>query len=282
MNNKMVSIIMGTYNPDIMLLDKSIRSIINQTFSSWELLLYDDGSEDTIADEIRKLSGADPRIRYIRGKSNKGLAHALNRMISQSTGKYVARMDDDDISLPDRISEQVEFLEHHQEYDWVGCEADLIDDTGVWGMAVRPEKPDAFSFLHSSPFIHPSVLFRKEVLIETGGYCDNAMTQRCEDYELFMRLYAEGYRGYNLKKTLFQYRDDSKRLNRSMKYCIKELRVRMIGFKRLGILSINTVPYLLKPVFVGMISIMPGTAQRIRLRRNTGDKKIEREPKQQD
>ena len=270
-----ISIIMGTYNPEIAHLSRAVQSLTDQSFRNWELFIVDDGSDDNLSSEIRKAAETDERIRFIRESSNTGLAHALNRAIRKARGKYIARMDDDDISLPDRLQEEMDFLDTHPEFDWVGCAADLFDDTGVWGKASRPEKPVCLSFLHSSPFIHPSVMFRKSVLTDAGGYCEEKAAARCEDYELFMRLYASGKRGYNLQKTLFQYREDSLLLRRSLKYCCCEMLIRMRGFRAMHILSWKTVPYVFKPVLAGAVSLFPMTAQRIRLNRNTGDHRLE-------
>lgn len=276
MNTDMVSIVMGTYNPNIEYLETAVKSIINQSYSSWELLLLDDGSENHIASQIRNIVSLDSRIHYIREETNKGLAHALNKLIGLSTGQFIARMDDDDISMPDRIRIQVDFLQRNPKYAWVGCEADLFDDTGVWGRASRPETPDVYSFLHSSPFIHPSVVFRRCVLVESGGYCEKSIAQRCEDYELFMRLYASGHKGYNIKRTLFQYRDDSRELRRTMLFAIREMQVRIKGFRKLKILSLKTVPYVTKPILIRIAAIMPRTAQKLRTNRRTGDHRIGR------
>lgn len=270
-----VSIVMGTYNPRITYLNTAVDSLINQTFVDWELILVDDGSDKNISSEIRNICKRDTRIHYFRRNKNLGLAHALNDGIQKSRGKYVARMDDDDISAPERLQDQMDFLELHQEYGWIGCEADLIDETGIWGKASRPEKPSVYSFLHSSPFIHPSVMFRRDVLTECGGYSEKYFTTRCEDYELFMRLYASGYRGYNLRKNLFQYREDSRRLRRSMKYCCFEMIIRIQGFARLGILSLWTIPYVFKPVMVGIASLFPEFSQGIRVKRSTGDHRLD-------
>ena len=274
MEQPMVSIIMGTYNPQISYFSMAIDSLINQSFKLWELLLIDDGSDDKHFSEIQAISQKDPRIICIRESVNHGLAYALNKGMRLARGKYIARMDDDDVSYPRRLRDEIDFLEHNSEYDWVGCEADLFDENGIWGKASRPENPSARSFLHSSPFIHPSVMFRKDVLLASGGYKEDRWSVRCEDYGLFMRLYAEGHKGYNLQSILFQYRDDPSALRRSMRYCYYEMRMRLQGFSEMGILSLTTFPYVFKPILVGIAAIFPGIAQRIRINRKTGDHKI--------
>ena len=159
----LVSVIMGTYEPDLPALYAAVRSIRNQTLPSWELLICDDGSTEDICQSIRKLAAEDPRIRFARNRKNMGLAHALNHCILHAGGEFIARMDADDISRPERLERQVEFLRENPDIMWVSCVADLFEGTRVWGRADRPERPDARSFLHSSPYIHPAVMYRREV-----------------------------------------------------------------------------------------------------------------------
>lgn len=266
-----VSIIMGTFNPDLAELKKAVQSILDQTLSSWELLICDDGSMPEIYSQVKQLEQSDERIRCLKSDQNEGLASALNKCIDQAKGIYIARMDDDDLSLPERLQREVDFLETHPEYAWVGCEADLFDDNGVWGRASRLEDPVKTTFLHSSPFIHPSVVFRRTVFDNQVRYSTEKTASRCEDYELFMRLYSKGLRGHNLQEVLFQYRDERAVLKRSMKYCYFEMLVRIRGFKKLGILSVKNMIYVVKPIAVGILAQMPKVAQAIRTNRVEGD-----------
>ena len=337
--NPVVSVVMGTYEPDLSELSAAVRSIRMQTLSSWELLICDDGSTEETYRNIKKLAACDPRIRVSRNSKNRGLAYALNRSILHAGGKFIARMDADDISRPERFMKQVKFLRENPEYMWVSSAADLFEGKRVWGSAYRPEMPDARSFLHSSPYIHPAVMFRREVFFssacpeepsaehskfsgmpagsssaehskcsgmpessspaerskcsgmpessspaerskfsgisESSGkhartnspkrlYHVSPLTAHAEDYELFMRLHSEGLRGYNLQEPLLLYREKERTLSRSFRRCLFEMLIRIQGFARLGILSPKTVFYVVKPVFVGIASLFPGIAQRIR------------------
>ena len=322
--NPVVSVVMGTYEPDLSELSAAVRSIRMQTLSSWELLICDDGSTEETYRNIKKLAACDPRIRVSRNSKNRGLAYALNRSILHAGGEFIARMDADDISRPERFMKQVKFLRENPEYMWVSSGADLFEGKRVWGSAYRPEMPDARSFLHSSPYIHPAVMFRREVFFssacpeeppaerskcsgmpagsssaehskfsgmpessspverskfsgisESSGkhartnspkrlYHVSPLTAHAEDYELFMRLHSEGLRGYNLQEPLLLYREKERTLSRSFRRCLFEMLIRIQGFARLGILSPKTVFYVVKPVFVGIASLFPGIAQRIR------------------
>lgn len=266
-----ISVIMSTFNPKGLELRRSVQSIIDQSYAFWELLIYDDGSDSEGQEIIEQVTKLDKRIRCLKGDSNRGIAVGLNECIKASKGEYIARMDDDDICLPKRFERQLEFLQMHDNYQWVGVLADLFDESGVWGRADRPEKPESKHFFHSSPFIHPSVMFRRDVLVATGGYSVSRTTSRCEDYELFMRLYSQGYKGYNLQEVLFQYQEESTVLRRSWKYCYYEALIRLHGFSQLEILSIKTFPYVLKPLAVRTLALFPRLAQKIRVKRNKGD-----------
>lgn len=255
-NTVLISVIMGVFNPpDKGQLYQAVRSIIGQSFTQWEMLLYDDGSGERYAPVIKEAAALDQRIRYIRSEKNHGLAYALNECIKRSRGKYIARMDADDISKPERLKKLYDFLESHPKYQWAGSNSELIDERGVWGIGERKEIPGKKDFLPFSPYIHPAVVFRKAVLVENQGYKVSGATRRCEDYELFMRLHEKGYQGYNLQEPLLQYREDQEAYKkRRYKYYIQETRIRFDGFRKLGILKVRTLPYVVKPLFVGLIS----------------------------
>lgn len=250
-----VSVIVGVYNPNNeKQLLQAIDSIIKQTLTDWEMIVCDDGSDESYHELYKKVVALDNRITLISNKYNHGLAYALNKCLRIAKGKYIARMDVDDIAKEDRLEKQCKFLEEYQEYQWVGSNAELIDDKGVWGIGTREVIPEKKEFLKYSPYIHPSVVFRADVLKDNGGYKVAKETMRCEDYELFMRLSQKGLQGYNMQECLTRYReDDHSYTRRKYRYYIQEAKVRYKGFKELGILKITTFPYVVKPLFVGMV-----------------------------
>lgn len=250
-----ISIIMGVYNckrPD--LLDKSIHSIISQTYTDWEFIICNDGSTDGKTLEL--LNGyktKDERIKILSYKKNQGLCNALNTCLKVAQGKYIARQDDDDVSKPERLQKLVNFAEMHPEYAIIGSIADVTNDGGIWGEYLLEEIPEKKSFYWNSPFAHPTVLMRKEILNALGGYRVSKETQRHEDYDLFMRMYAAGYKGYNIQEKLYEYHIvNGNKKYRPMKDRIKEATVRYKGFKQMGILLGGT-PYILKPIIIGLI-----------------------------
>lgn len=250
-----VSIVMGVYNPrSPKRFFQALESIQRQSFSDWELLVYDDGSAEPYQRLIRRAGSLDGRIRCLRGGENRGLAHALNVCIRQAAGRFIARMDDDDLAKPDRLEKQVAFLEAHPQYQWVGSNAELMDDQGVWGFQKMPEIPQTRDYLYNSPFIHPSVMFRRDVLILCGGYDESRQYLLCEDYELFMRLHHRGNRGYNLQDPLLQYWESYESYRkRTFRRRLREMRLRYRGFRDMGLLETSTFPYVLKPLLTGSI-----------------------------
>jgi len=248
------SVIMGVYNPAGRRLFEAVESIVRQTAADWELLLLDDGSAEGYRPLIRQAARMDGRIRLIREEENRGLAHALNRCIEEAAGAYLVRMDDDDLSLPDRLERQAAFLDAHPRFGWVGSNAELLDDKGVWGFRKMPEIPGARDFLFNSPYIHPSVTFRREVIRRAGGYDESPRLRLCEDYELFMRLHRLGERGYNIQDPLLRYWEDYASLQkRTYRRRIRETRVRWQGFRELGLLDAAALPYVCKPLAAGMV-----------------------------
>lgn len=193
-----VSIIMGVYNcKNYNLLRKSVESILQQTYKDYEFIICNDGSTNNTLEELKKIAQSDSRIKIISYEKNRGLNHALNECLAVSQGKYIARQDDDDVSKPERLKKQVQFLDENREYAIVGTCADVFDNNGIWGEYTVPEKPQKGDFLWNSPFMHPTTMMRKAELL-WGGYREAKETRRCEDYDLFMNLYAKGYRGYNI------------------------------------------------------------------------------------
>lgn len=247
-----VSIIMGIYNCEETL-GKSIDSVISQTYTDWELIMCDDGSKDGTYELAKKYADKYTHIHVIKNEKNCGLAYSLNRASKLAKGEYIARLDGDDYCLPDRFMKQVNFLDKHKEYAIVGSNMLLFNEHGVWGRRVMKEYPDTNSFLLRSPFAHPTIMMRRQCLEKVNGYRVHKETKRCEDFDLFARLYAEGYKGCNLQEPLYGFREDQGAYKRrAYKYRIDEARVRYKCFKRLGLLPKGLI-YVLKPLIVGLV-----------------------------
>ena len=250
-----VSVIMGTYNcKNFDLLEKSVDSVLDQEFEDFELIICDDGSENDTLLYLNRLKQKDNRIKIISYKENRGLSYALNTCLNEAQGQYIARQDDDDISKVGRLRREVEFLDNHPEFAMVGTEAEIFDNDGIWGDYKLEEYPTRNSFYWNSPFIHPTIMMRKNVYTELGGYRVAKETRRCEDLDLFMKMYAAGYKGYNIQEKLYMYRmeNDPNIKYRKMKYRIDEAVVKFKGYRAMGNLLLG-LPFVIKPILIGLM-----------------------------
>lgn len=251
----LISVIMGVYNQkNNEQLKAAVWSILNQSFKELEFIIYDDGSMEEVSINIKNLAQLDKRIKIIGKDENKGLAFSLNECICKAQGKYIARMDADDISYPERLKVQYDFLESHSEYSWCGCNAELFDENGTYGKRAMPMKPEYKDYLKYSPYIHPTVMYRREIFDGDNGYKVSKETLRCEDYELFMRLRRMGFRGYNIQQYLFKYRENKDSFRRrKFKYRINEVKLRYRNFKEMKMLFPTGWIYVLRPVIGGLV-----------------------------
>lgn len=255
-NEVSISVIMSVhnqFNKEELLC--AVNSILNQTHKNIEFLICDDGSDEKAAKLIGELNQLDKRIRILTNVKNQGLAASLNTCIVNAKGKYVARMDADDYSAPKRLETEFAFLENNPQYAWCGCNARLYDDEGIWGERIMPLEPQVEDYLKYSPYIHPTVMFRKYILLSINGYDASKETRRCEDYELFMRLTSKGYVGFNIPKFMFAYKEDSDSYKkRTFKSRINEAKVRRKNFKRLGIPFTKRFIYTMRPLVAGLLT----------------------------
>lgn len=251
-----ITVIMGVYNcKDYNGLKTSVMSIINQTYKDWELLICNDGSTDDTLEKLCKIAKLDNRIKILTYSNNRTLAGALNYCLKYAKGTYIARQDDDyDISEKDRFRKQLDFLEKNQEYAFVGSNMKVFDRYGFEGNVILPELVTKEDFLWNSPVSHASIIARKEAYDLAGGYRIATETRRCEDYDLFMRMYALGLKGYNIQENLYEYKVEitAGKKYRPMKFRIDEAIVRYKGFKEMGILF-KGIPYIFKPIVIGLI-----------------------------
>lgn len=197
-----ISVIMPTLNAE-KYLKKAIDSILNQTFKNFEFIIIDDNSTDNTIKIIKNYK--DKRIKLIKGK-NKGIASALNLGIKHSKGEYIARMDADDISLPQRLEKQIQFMDQHSEIGICGANViPLTDDPKYksWGNWLKTE-PKVIDILSNVAFCHPTVILRKSTILKNGLYYKEGL-RYTEDQELWFRA-IKVTNFYNLKEKLFRYR----------------------------------------------------------------------------
>ncbi|AZU63759.1 glycosyltransferase family 2 protein [Neobacillus mesonae] len=233
--NKRVSIIMGIYNCE-KTLDDAIRSIEKQTYKNWELVMCDDGSTDHTLEIANQYVKRDERIKLLKNNSNLGLPGTLNKCLQFCNGDYIMRHDGDDIMIESRIERQVTYMDHHN-CAACGSGVYLFDDNGVWGIRQPELKPGKHVMILDTPFIHPTVMMKREKLIEVGGYSDNYITkQRLEDYDLWLKFYEKGCSLHNIQEPLIYYREDQNSYKRkSRKFRITETKARLDACRRLNI-----------------------------------------------
>ena len=255
-----ISVIMPVYNPkNYKQFLNSVNSVLNQSYQDFEFIICDDGSNNGKTKiYLQRIKEIDSRIKIIGYKHNRGPAYARNQCIKLAKGKYIAFQDDDDISKKDRLKEEIFFLHNNPQYSFVGSRASVFDKNGVWGEYPVPEKPNKKDFLWNCPFANPTIMFRADVLKNIGGFrvAEETKKARAEDYDLFFRLYANGYRGYNIQRNLIYYRveieNEKNKKYRSFSSRISESKVRYKGYKKLHIL-VRGIPFVIKPVIIGMI-----------------------------
>ena len=248
-----ISIIMGLYNCQSTL-SEAIDSILNQTKQDWQLILCDDGSKDYTFDVAKQYADRySEKIVLLKNESNMGLNSTLNRCLKEAKGKYIARMDGDDISLPTRLEEEATFLDQFPEYAIVSCPMFYFDENGDWGRGIGKGEVKVSDFIKGTPFCHAPCMVRKEAYETVGGYSNDHRTLRVEDYDLWFRMYEKGYKGYNLSEPLYKMRDDQNAYHRrKFKFALNEAYVRFTGYRRLK-LPISVYFYALRPILVGLI-----------------------------
>jgi glycosyltransferase involved in cell wall biosynthesis len=226
-----ISVIMPIYNCEEYL-KEAVESILNQTFTDFEFIIVNDGSTDKSLSILREFEQKDKRIKII-SRENKGLIYSLNEGIKLAQGKYVARMDGDDVSFPERFEKQVKFMEDNK-LAVCGTWATVIDPFGniikyYTYPPVRKNKIRLYSFFHC-PFIHPSVMLEKEILEKVGGYKNY---KNIEDYELWTRIIYKNNIN-NIGEMLIKYRihDNQITKNNKKEMKLKGLFIRILALWR--------------------------------------------------
>jgi len=222
-----VSILMSTYNDGPELID-SIRSLFCQSFKDFEIILIDDCSNDKTRSILRELSIEDPRLHVSFNSQNLGFSACLNIGIRLCNGQYIARMDGDDISLPNRISTEVAFLDSRPEFAFCGSSYFLFDENGVWGFSKMKSTVTKKDVFYGSSFCHPSVMIRKDALLAVGSYTVfSRKTRMAEDYDLWCKFYYHGFLGANISLPLLKYRENlGSYKKRKFKYQLNYLKLK--------------------------------------------------------
>lgn len=249
----LISVIMGIYNCESTL-EQAMESIFAQTCTDWELILCDDGSTDQTYAAAKRIQERFPeKVILIRNEKNMGLNITLNRCLEAASGLYIARMDGDDICSPDRFQKELDAFAADPSIAIVSTDMEYFDESGVWGAVSHPEYPETIDFLHGTPFCHAPCMVKREAYEAVRGYSVSDRLLRVEDYHLWIKMYAQGFKGRNIHEVLYQMRDDRNAYaRRKMKYrCneayVKAEAVRMLGLPKTGYL------YAVRPILVGLL-----------------------------
>lgn len=254
MEKPLVSFILGVYNTrNFDDLDRSFRTMLEQTYGNTEIVVCDDCSTNGIYEYIKSRYGDNKRVTIIQNQENSGLNVSLNNCLKYVHGSFIARQDDDDFSDLDRIQKQMDILLYNPDIAFVSAGLVKFDNEGEWDSFLPKENPTKKDFLNHSPFAHAVSVFRKDAMMAVDGYRISPETVRCEDYDLFMRLTAAGFKGKNISEVLYYYNKDRNQKNkRPFKYCYNEYVVRRKGFRKMK-LSIWSLFFALKPIIVYFI-----------------------------
>ena len=210
----LISVILPVYNAG-KFLSASIESILNQTHRNFELIILNDGSTDESEQIVKSFN--DPRIRYFE-HPNMGLANTLNKGIALSAGEFIARQDNDDISYPDRLKLQLDFLKNNPQFAIVGSHARIVNENGIdtGRKHTHPLKSChlKFDLVFDNPFVHSSVMFRKQLIQDTGNYISDS--NFFEDHNLWSRV-SRNFKVANIPEILLDYREVSTGMSKSAK-----------------------------------------------------------------
>lgn len=250
--NPKISVLMGIYNC-ASTLRQAVKSIQDQTYTNWELILCDDGSTDDTYLVASALAERDDRIILLKNDRNRGLNATLNRCLSVASGEYIARMDGDDDCHPQRFEKQLAILEQQPEFAIVSTDMVLFDENGEWGRVTIPEYPTPEQVVTGTPIHHAPVMLRKTALDAVGGYTEHVRMLRVEDVNLWIKLYAAGYRCHNIQEPLYRMRNDQNALNRRKYiYRVNSTYVRLLGCRALKLKPICYVKAFI-PMINGLI-----------------------------
>ena len=206
-----VSVVVAVYNAEKFITD-TINAVLNQTFDNFELILLDDCSSDNSIDIIKQFS--DDRIHIFKNDKNLGISQTRNKLLKMAKGEYIAILDHDDICLPHRLEEQVNFLEKNTDIDMIGSWFELFCPKGaVWWRRFlvnlgwiwcHPLRPTIFDAWKGNVLMHPTMMFRREVFTKHNIYYREEYTP-AEDYDLVFQALEKGLNLANIPKVLLKY-----------------------------------------------------------------------------
>lgn len=234
MSGVAVTVLLPVYNGEAYVA-KAIESILTQSYRDFELLVIDDGSQDSTPEILARYLNADPRVRVLR-HDNHGVGYTLNRGMREARGRYIAELGADDLALPGRLEKQVAFMEEHPDYVAVGGYLRIVGPQdrpiGLRSYPTTDERLRACMLLYN-PFGSPAIMYRRDDALAAGGYTARFAT--CEDYDFLLRLAKRG-KVANLPEPLTAYRlhESSTKSTKTIRALRDTVSIKRVAFAEYG------------------------------------------------
>lgn len=254
MEKPRISVIMGIYNCAPTLAE-ALDSLLAQTYQNFKVIMCDDGSTDETVEVAGKYVDLYPgKFMLIKNERNMGLNYTLNHCLEYADTEYIARMDGDDVSLPERFEKEIDYLDEHPDISIVSSPMIYFDENGDYKKGGGGNRyPDKNDFINGTPFCHAPCMVRSEAYMAVGGYSVDRRLLRVEDYHLWFKMYAKGYRGYILPEPLYKMRDDrNAAVRRTLRNRVNEYYVRKIGYRMLHIPWYRQL-YMFRPLLIALL-----------------------------
>ena len=251
----LVSVIIAVHN-GAPFIDDCLTAISNQTYNNLEIIICDDASIDNSIAILEKWRSLDTRIVLLHNENNMFAGATRNKCFKAAKGKYLCLQDIDDVSHIDRVEKLVKVLET-EDVDFVSSAMECFETSHEEITSIMRQKkqyPTKRDFLWGISFNHPATMLSSKCVMAVHGYRISKETKRCEDYDLFMRLYQEGYKGKNISEPLYYYRYDKKTIKRgaTLDSMLGEYKVRKLNYSKFNFAFPIRIFFSLKP-FVSFI-----------------------------
>lgn len=243
---------MGIYNCASTLIE-ALESLYAQTYKDFKIILCEDGSTDNTYQIAQEYASKHDNIILVKNEKNMGLNYTLNRCLELADTEYIARMDGDDISLPERFEKEIFFLDAHPEYAVVSGPMIYFDEKGDFRKGNGHGEVKKNDFIKGSVICHAPCMARTEVFKAVGGYTVDKRLLRIEDYHLWFKIFLSGYKMYMLNEPIYKMRDDRNAFKRrTLRSRINATCLRLKVYKSLGI-SYRYYPTAFKGIIVGLL-----------------------------
>lgn len=251
----LVSVIVACFNGE-KYINCCLESLLSQTYSNIEIIVCDDCSTDRSYQTLEKFCQKDKRIKILKNDPNLYAAKTRNKCIHYSQGDYLLIQDIDDKSDPLRVEVLLQHITEER-IDFISSGMICFNEDGLQKRTIKKvEYPQKKDFLWGLPFFHAPTMFNRECIQSVHGYREAKETRRGQDYDLFMRLYAAGYRGKNISEALYWCRVDKAAIKRrSFSARVDECKIRYYGFLKLGLIPVG-LPFVFKPLLAHFVQMI--------------------------